>query len=190
MQGLNEPENPEVTRALRSLADRMRDQQAPARVEAAVLAKFRKHHARPGKALYWWAGASAAAGLIAAMWAVPRWSGHLETLPALKLAHASTPPISMSPVVRTSGKPVLKPVRRARRAVPPAEVASDFFPLAPGMLADFEESASLVRVSLPRSAMRRFGFPLGNDSLESVQADIVLGHDGTARAVRFVSVRP
>jgi len=190
MQGLNEPENPEVTRALRALAHRMRDQEAPAHVEAAVLASFRKHHARRGKALYWWAGASAAAGLIAAMWAVPRSSGPLETLPGPKLAHASAPVISMPPMVRASGNPTRTPVRRARRAVPPAEVASDFFPLAPGMLADFEESASLVRVRLPRSAMRRFGFPLGNDSPEYVQADIVLGHDGTARAVRFVSVRP
>jgi hypothetical protein len=66
-------------------------------------------------------------------------------------------------------------------------VTSDFFPLRPGPVVDAGEFASLVRVSLPRSEMRRFGLFAGFEAMESVQADVVIGQDGMARAVRFVS---
>lgn len=53
-----------------------------------------------------------------------------------------------------------------------------FAPLAPG------EFTQVIRISVPGSELRRFGLP----TLEagSVQADVLLGEDGIARAVRFV----
>ena len=47
----------------------------------------------------------------------------------------------------------------------------------------------VVRVRLPRSAMRSVGLPVNEDRwMEQVPADVLLGQDGVARAVRFVKV--
>ena len=48
------------------------------------------------------------------------------------------------------------------------------------------ESGSLVRVDLPVSALVALGLPVPASSVTAVQADIVVGQDGLARAVRFV----
>jgi hypothetical protein len=73
-------------------------------------------------------------------------------------------------------------------ASPTREVTTAFFPLtystvpAPG--------AHLIRMQVPRSALASFGvtsFDSPNDS-STVLADVVVGDDGLARAVRFVRV--
>ena len=44
-----------------------------------------------------------------------------------------------------------------------------------------------MRVRLPRTALAAFGFPVNEDNMEqAVKADVVLGEDGLARAVRVV----
>jgi hypothetical protein len=49
------------------------------------------------------------------------------------------------------------------------------------------EDATVVRVQLPRSAMRMVGLPVNEERAgERIRADVVLGQDGIARAVRFV----
>lgn len=48
------------------------------------------------------------------------------------------------------------------------------------------ESGSLVRVDLPVSALIALGLPLPASTVSVVQADIVVGQDGFARAVRVV----
>ena len=48
------------------------------------------------------------------------------------------------------------------------------------------ESGSLVRVDLPISALIALGLPVPMSSTSVVQADIVVGQDGLARAVRVV----
>ena len=74
-----------------------------------------------------------------------------------------------------------------RQTAPPTrEVMTAFFPLtystvpAPG--------AHLIRMQVPRSALASFGvtsFDSPNDS-STVLADVIVGDDGLARAVRFV----
>jgi hypothetical protein len=45
----------------------------------------------------------------------------------------------------------------------------------------------LVRVELPRTALRKFGLPMNEDrAAERVMADVLMGEDGLARAIRFV----
>jgi hypothetical protein len=45
----------------------------------------------------------------------------------------------------------------------------------------------MVRVELPRSAMVSFGLPVHMDRVnEKVKADVLLGVDGLAQAIRFV----
>ena len=47
----------------------------------------------------------------------------------------------------------------------------------------------MVRVQLPRSAPALVGFPMtpGSEASGPVTADVVIGEDGVARAIRFVS---
>ena len=77
-----------------------------------------------------------------------------------------------------------KPVNRTAAARP---LYTDFFPLSAVAL-DRHEAAQLVRIRLPRREMRRFGLPV-NEEFEraSIEADVLIGQDGIARAVRFVS---
>ncbi|MDQ1560452.1 MAG: hypothetical protein QOD32_3512 [Pyrinomonadaceae bacterium] len=49
------------------------------------------------------------------------------------------------------------------------------------------ESGQLVRVQLPRAALASLGLPLNAErDNEPVKADVLLGNDGLARAIRFV----
>ncbi len=65
------------------------------------------------------------------------------------------------------------------------EVVTDFVPLTYGGWAQAVPEARLVRVRLPSTALVYFGFPAAAGSA-SVEADVLLGVDGLAHAVRFV----
>ncbi len=69
----------------------------------------------------------------------------------------------------------------------PQEIATDFLPIGYGTPLAPDEFAQVIRVSVPRSDLAQFGLPVRFDEgPERVTADIVLGEDGIARAVRFV----
>jgi len=71
-------------------------------------------------------------------------------------------------------------------AEPRREIVTDFFPMRNTPLLE-EELGQVIRVRVPRSALVRYGLPEGFDYSEpTVKADVVLGLDGTARAIRFV----
>ena len=105
----------------------------------------------------------------------------------------------------TSAQESVKPVvaqkqrKRARRirATEPSgddvvanharEIATDFIPLGYVNSASLQDGGHIVRVELPRSAMVSFGLPVNMDRLnEKVKADVWLGVDGVAHAIRFV----
>lgn len=70
--------------------------------------------------------------------------------------------------------------------IPDAEIATEFFPLNREGIGQID-SAQVVRVELPRSAMMSFGLPMNMDRAdERIKADVVVGNDGVARAIRFV----
>jgi hypothetical protein len=49
------------------------------------------------------------------------------------------------------------------------------------------ERGRVVRVRLPRAALAAFGLPVNERQAEQpIRADVVLGDDGLARAVRFI----
>lgn len=67
------------------------------------------------------------------------------------------------------------------------EVTSDFVALGYGNALDLQDGGQLVRVELPRAALARFGLLLDMDRAdERVKADVLVGADGLARAIRFV----
>ena len=94
-----------------------------------------------------------------------------ETVPAVALREDSP-----HPAARSTPPRVLPQHTRPQRNLPRSERAVDFEPL--GYAGDLSpmESGQIVRVSLT----------LGDGSEASVQADVLVGEDGVAQAIRFV----
>jgi hypothetical protein len=184
---MNDPKLEELREAMSKLV-------APRAVEAAVMAEFRTRRQRRSSRIVWvWCAAAAVAAVVLAVTLLP-WPGASQPEPVIVVQQPTPAP---APTVITPAPtlpPQVRPVRRSKptprpKPAPPAEIASDFIalPYAPPLYAD--EGGQVVRVQLPRSAMRSVGLPvLEERAFERVPADVLLGQDGIARAVRFVSV--
>jgi hypothetical protein len=159
----------DVLKVLQKLAESDREREAPAAVEARLRAAFRKRHKR----LIWPYFALAAMAAAVALFINTR--AKVQTMEIAVV----TPPVVNVPVARVA---VSQPVRR--RPVP-KEIVTDFFPLMED--AQPFERGELLRVSLPASAMRSVGLPVSEDRLaDTIQADVLVGEEGLARAIRFV----
>ena len=67
------------------------------------------------------------------------------------------------------------------------EIATDFLPLTFTADSTAPESGHLVRVTIPRSALLAMGLPMNAERAgELVRADVFIGDDGLARAIRFI----
>jgi hypothetical protein len=67
------------------------------------------------------------------------------------------------------------------------EITTEFLPMLPGVDGQTVESGRVIRVQMPRAALASFGLPFDVERAEeSVKADVLLGEDGLARAIRFV----
>jgi hypothetical protein len=74
---------------------------------------------------------------------------------------------------------------RRTRAVAP-EVMTEFLPLTYVSEAA-QETGQVVRVRIPRATLASFGLPVNAERVnELIKADILIGDDGLARAIRFV----
>jgi hypothetical protein len=68
-----------------------------------------------------------------------------------------------------------------------SEYATDFFPLTYGGDQKPIERGEMIRVQMPRSALIAFGLPVNVERADvPVKADLLVGEDGLARAIRFV----
>jgi hypothetical protein len=72
-------------------------------------------------------------------------------------------------------------------AAPDAKVTTRFYSLVEeGQLVPLE-SGKIVRVEVPVSALITLGLPITAESMDrTVQADLLVGQDGLARAIRFL----
>jgi hypothetical protein len=104
-----------------------------------------------------------------------------------------TPPASsvIAPAVHEVPKAQVRALRKVSRksktepAVAQHEAMTDFIPI----VYDPEpvERGQIVRIRLPSSALTAFGLPVNEEHVdEAIRADVLLGEDGLARAVRFV----
>ena len=156
---------------LKALADADREREAPASVEARLREAFRRKHSRP-KWPYFAMGLAAAVVLFVVLRPRPQ-----VPVQAPQIA-VVTPAVTVAPRA-----PVARKV--LHRKPQPREVVTEFYPLiedAPPF-----EGGELLRVSLPASALRGVGLPVSEDRLtETVQADVLVGQEGLARAIRFV----
>jgi hypothetical protein len=172
---------------------------APVAVEQALLSAFHETEfvGRPGKRIWWLgaAGATVAALLMVTFSVIPRKPREPQVVkvPTLMPAPAVEPTKIIAPVYRETRKPRARTLRAAHRkpSTPKSqsergrEVVTEFIPV----VYDPEpvEHGRMVRVRLPRSALAAFGLPINEQRAEeTIQADVVLGEDGLARAVRFV----
>ena len=83
---------------------------------------------------------------------------------------------------RRNERPIAK-----RKALSDDRVETEFLPFMAAGPQFPSEQRQFVRVKLPRSALQVFGLPMNMErAREPVQADVMLGEDGRALAVRFV----
>jgi len=176
----------------------MNDRQrfAPAAVEQMLLVEFRKQHAGPKRQRTWWraaVGAIAAALMVAAVVGLRR-TPEQHAVQMRPHEVRATPPASpvIAPAVRAAPKVHVRASQRkapgkstTEPVVAQREVMTDFIPI----VYDPEpiERGQIVRIRLPRAALATFGIPVNEEHAEeAIRADVLLGEDGLARAVRFV----
>lgn len=152
---------------LRALAESDREKEAPPEVETRLRAAFRGKYRR--RIWPYFAAAAVAAGMASFFVKAPKTQ-------TMEIAVAAPPAPAL---------PAAQPVLR-RESAPPREVVTEFYPLMEDP-PPFERG-ELLRVSLPAAAMRSVGVPVSEDRLdEMIQADVLVGQEGLARAIRFVN---
>jgi len=168
-----------VTSGLRAFAARTAGAEAPPRVEAALLRALHdperveegeagKRATSPSRAAELLLLAAAAAILAAIVLVPPRVGSFPE--PGV--------PTAVSPTTMAGGD---------AGAVAAAGENADFVSLSYGEDLYELDSMQVVSVELPRTALAALGWP-GADNAQTgpVKAEVIVGHDGVARAIRFV----
>jgi anti-sigma factor RsiW len=158
----------ELAAGFRAVAAGFRRVEAPPRVEARLRSAFRRQTGSEKRApsRRWipaitWATAFAAMFALAAFLVLPR-----------------QPEAARPPAPRTIELAMLQPQADSEGFIP--------LPNSSGLAAD-EDDVNLVRVEVPRSAMIALGLDVSADRAEElVEADVMLGSNGMARAVRFL----
>ena len=171
-----------ISNALQALAEHDRGQGAPEEVEARVLAAFRQNRARRKRKTVVLATTLAAAASLVLFLARPQ--DHPKQIAPMPVRPET---VAILPFPTPERKAVLKsrPVKRPR-VMQPREIVTEFFPLLD--VAPPFERGELLRVTVPASTMRRVGLPVNENRLEErVYADVLVGQEGLARAIRFVS---
>lgn len=174
----------QVKDALRALAEHDRAEQAPAFVEARVLAAFRANRKRP--AWPWALGVVAAAILAIALWPPPHRPEpqQVATPKSIERQLVEVAPPPPPPPPPPPGRR-MRPSALAAVTAEPTEVVTEFFPLMDVMPPI--EYGQVYRVTVPASTMRVMGVPVSREMWnQRVEAEVLVGEEGLARAIRFV----
>jgi hypothetical protein len=138
--------------------------------------------------------------------APPDASSKQEQSRTVGITAPSSSPRSIKPVVRKSlsrRHPAASQLAKNTAAKEPAveqvvpvtnlevkEFSTDFVLVGYGNALDLQDGGQLIRVELPRLALARFGLPMNMDRAdERIKADVLVGTDGLARAIRFVETK-
>jgi hypothetical protein len=201
-----------LTRALQSLAAEIDQLSASPEIETKLLDTFRAQHTTAPavrsrvSSRYWWAAAVAAMLLIALSVIAIRWRSESANGPrqvqTTQLAPQDAPRVEPRKEVEHRAENVAprRSIRKHIRAIASRrpqntemanhaarEIATDFIPLSYMNVVSLQDGGQIVRVELPRSALVKFGLPANMDRYnERVKADVLLGVDGLAHAIRFV----
>jgi len=204
-----------LTRGLKALAAEMDQLEAPAEVELKVLDAFRARQVvrpfapRRSNSRYWVAAAIAAMLLIAVSVVAfrlhrrvddvhnavkqdqPQRAPKVDDQPVNQEQVAELPqqaePLPHSPKPKHVRHTNVRRPENTQLANHVTEIATDFIPLSYMTAANLQDGGQIVRVELPRSALANFGLPVNMDRYnEKVKADVLLGVDGMAHAIRFI----
>jgi hypothetical protein len=132
-----------------------------------------------------WVGVLAAAAAIAVVMFYARPNSNVPVVPA--------PEALAAPIVRPVEEiaaPIVRPVARhtttAKRRKP-AQV-NEFIAIGEASMLPAPQSLQVMRVSLTGARLAALGLlPAGRDLDDRVTADVLMGEDGMARAIRLVS---
>jgi hypothetical protein len=162
---------------MRQLSADLQSLQAPARVEAGLTAAFRanalRREATPPRTVWMplFAGIAAAVLMAIGLFLLrdrPAQPAHRRTAPAVELAGAP-----------------------GQTYLAANDVAADndgFIPLPNAEQIAPDENVNVIRVEVPRSAMLAVGLTVNADQASDlVEADVKMGSNGLARAVRFLN---
>jgi hypothetical protein len=188
-----------VSSGLRALAAATAGESPSPMLERQLQRAFAAHASAPG--IRWWIPATAAAAATLALMAW--WQGPRATVPGVAIDEKREtravipwePPPKPAPPSQSEDRKHLDRVepgeqRRAIKSTPAAKSARGdtgfvALPAAIG-LPDFE-SGVIVRMELPVAALPSYGIEVVSDSKMPVEADLLIGQDGQARAIRLVN---
>jgi len=191
-----------LTSSLRLLAEEMESLNAPPEIEQKLRETFRARKVvRPvwrRSRSYWIA---AVAAMILMVISVIALRSRTDPPKPITAERVEQPQIKQQPIITPKiDEPepqqiAQKPRRPAKRQPANSEVANhvnreiatDFMPLGYLNPATLQDGGQIIRVEVPRSALVNFGLPVNmNRYHEKVKADVLLGVDGMAHAIRFV----
>jgi hypothetical protein len=197
-----------LTASARAVVADIMTEKAPPRVEAALLAAFQQHampaashmvRKRPMKTKQWWflRPAAAAALILILISTVWLYSNSVndgnEALTGVGPVDLPGPVVAAIETEDKTGTSLtdegasVKRRQRVRRKSNQTEVVTQFYSLTGEEGLDSSEVAQVVRVELPASALSAAGISVGPDLAGvPVKAEVALGYDGLARAIRFV----
>ncbi|HEY6119324.1 MAG TPA: hypothetical protein VIV66_05155 [Pyrinomonadaceae bacterium] len=116
----------------------------------------------------------------------------VPTKEPLRTESATSGPTRPTTRRRGSKKNAIRNTTTANETTPAAtdyatEIATEFLPLGYGNALNLQDGGQIVRVEMPRSTLASFGLPVNTNRVsELVKADLLIGADGSARAIRFV----
>ncbi|HEU4390906.1 MAG TPA: hypothetical protein VFV34_24085 [Blastocatellia bacterium] len=207
-------EERELIRSVRLVVAEIAGDEAPASVETAVLNEFRKKvrviapmsmPALPLRRSAWRLAAAAAVILVLIAAMVLYWRRSFSS-DQKREEHVAAPVVPKedkkaapwpedkhtetgdngSKLASGQGDRGKHPHERAAARLTNREVVTRFIPLTEGVdlrsFGDFQ----VVRVELSGSSLIAIGLPVETESNKTVKADVLLGRDGVARAIRFV----
>lgn len=168
-------------------------------LEAGLLAHFDRVR-KPRRRFPLWlvpALAGAAAGILAWVFLAPAPRSVTRPVEPVRTVKAAPPPVSVAPKMPEASRSVaLRLAKVPRRRVPPTKVEQaaaqpeqeapfTAIPYAAPLLPT--ERAEVVRVNLSATALSSMGVPVwGADPGMRLNAELVVGENGLARAVRLV----
>ncbi len=171
-----------LSEALRLLAA-SGPQDAPDAVEQRLLAVFRQRN-RWRVAVPWIAGVAAAMAVAAGL--AIAWIPAAAPAPVLRLIYAKPPAMALSAPVYAAVKPPSPPP--IKRTAPAPELVEGFIPFPYSGVETLPDSGQVIRVRLSRSALTEAGFSVsGGLADERIDADVLVGTDGTPLALHFVN---
>lgn len=195
-----------LNRNLALLAEETASLNAPPEIEQKLLEAFRARAVvvpfRKRRVSYWVAASIAAMILIVI--SVIALRSRTEAPKQIITQRDEQPQIKQQPLVEEPkvDQPQPAPQQLAQKLRKPAkrrtpnnevanhmnrEIATDFMPLGYLNPATLQDGGQIIRLEVPRSALVNFGLPMNPDRYhEKVKADVLLGVDGLAHAIRFV----